>query len=425
MKLQYRHYVLGVLLIAYVSNAMDRAVLSVLLPAIKEEFTATDTQLGLLGGMGFAFFYAVFGLPLAAWADRGDRRGILAVCVLAWSVATAWCGSASSLGMLLIARMATAIGEAGGGPPSHSLISDYFGPTDRGTAMAVFALGVPIGAMLGNFAGGWLGDAFGWRAAFLMLGALGLPVALLTAVTVREPARGAQEPAAARVPAQALPVIDSLRALWAIRSFRNLCMAAALHSFVLYGANVFNAVFLVRSHGMSGAQAGTLMGLASLLSTAGTFAAGYCADRAGRRTGDSRWYLWLPGIATVLCVPLQVTVYQVREPPLMVACFLGLAVFGAAYFGPTYAMTQALAPLRARAMATAVLLFVQTLIGLGLGPPFVGMVSDAFAALVGAAALSWALVMAAAFNIAAAGFYLRSAQTLRQDLLRSAEGAAA
>src|SRR5262245_50109650 len=190
-KVWYRNYVLGVLFLAYVANTIDRSsVLAVSLQAIKLEFGATDTQLGLLGGIAFALFYATLGIPIAALADRTSRRNVLSACILLWSVMTALCGMAVNFSTLLLARVGTAVGEAGGTPPSHSLISDYYPLSRRATALSVYALGVPVGAMLGSLLGGWGNELYGWRVAFMIVGVPGVLVAALVRLTVREPQRG-------------------------------------------------------------------------------------------------------------------------------------------------------------------------------------------------------------------------------------------
>src|SRR4030095_7221100 len=187
----YWYYVLGLLTLSYVLNTVDRsAVLSLLIQSIKKEFDATDTQMGALGGIPFAFFYAFCGIPLAAWADRSSRRMVLSLAVATWSAMTALCGLSVSYIMLFLCRVGVATGEAGGSPPSHSLISDYFPKKLRGTAFSIFALGVPIGTAVGNFVGGWSHDTFGWRGAFLIVGLPGVFLALVIRMTIKEPPRG-------------------------------------------------------------------------------------------------------------------------------------------------------------------------------------------------------------------------------------------
>ena len=190
-KTWYWYYVLALLTICYVANVVDRSqVLAASLQAIKREFNATDAQLGILSGLPFAIFYSLLGIPLAAWADRSSRRNVLAWSCALWSAATGACGLALNFGMLFGARVATAIGEAGGSPPSHSLISDYFPKSQRGTAFSIFALGVPFGTAVGNFIAGWSNDTFGWRATFVIVGLPGLLLALIMKLTIREPPRG-------------------------------------------------------------------------------------------------------------------------------------------------------------------------------------------------------------------------------------------
>lgn len=413
----YRNYVLGVLVLAYVVNVMDRAVLGVLLESIKLEFNASDTELGLLGGIAFALFYATMGLPIAAWADRTSRRNVLAICVALWSVMTALCGAAVNFTMLLFARIGTAVGEAGGSPPSHSLISDYFPLSKRATALSIYALGIPIGAMIGSFCSGWLNQFYGWRMAFIIIGLPGVIVALLVRLTVKEPPRGYADNVPTKAANAAAPqILDVFKYLWNLKSFRNLTLAAALHSFVWYGGSTFNATFLIRSHEMTSGEAGSWLALFSLIGTIGTFAGGVIADKLSILKKDRRWYLWVPAIATLAMVPFQFTSYLAENLWVAIPSFWVMIILASIFFGPSFAMTQALAPLRMRAIATSILLFIQTLIGLGLGPLFVGIISDHLAPTVGADSLGWGLVIVGLVNLWAAAHYFRGARTLREDL---------
>jgi MFS family permease len=415
---RYRAYVLGVLLLAYAVNVMDRSVLSVLLQSIKSEFAASDAQLGLLGGVAFALFYATMGIPIAAWADRSSRRNVLALAVAVWSSMTALCGMAASFSTLLLARIGTAVGEAGGSPPSHSLISDYFPLSKRATALSIYALGVPLGGMMGNFFGGWSNEIYGWRLTFVLIGLPGILVALLVRFTLVEPPRGLADNlsrgAAART---APPILDVLRFLWSRTSFRHLSFAAALHSFVWYGGSIWNAAFFIRSHGLTSGQAGTWLAALMALGAAGTLLGGYLADRMSARTGDRRWYLWVPAGATLIMVPFQFVSYLEPRLSFAIPAFCAMYVLAAMFFGPSFAMTQALVTVRMRAIAASVLLFVQTLIGLGLGPWCVGLISDALAPVHGQAhSLAYGLVIVGLVNAWAALHYFRGARTLRQDL---------
>ncbi len=413
----YRKYVLGVLFLGYVVNVMDRAVLNVLLESIKHTFTFSDTQLGLLSGIAFAFFYSFVGIPIAALADRSNRRNVLAAAIALWSVMTALCGAAVNFITLFAARAGTAVGEAGGTPPSHSLISDYFASKERATALSFYALGVPFGTMLGSYLGGWGDHELGWRWTFVMVGAPGLLVALLVFFTIREPARGMADSVSRQAAQAAAPPIAAVfKFLWTRHSFRHLCMAAALHSVVWYAGSSLNSPFFQRSHSMNSKEAGTWLAVIALVGGVGTLLGGYLSDRLSVRTGDKRWYMWVPGIATLAMVPFQFTAYLSNDLVMVGTSFLIMIVLAAMFFGPSFAVTQSLATLRMRATAISVLLFVQTLIGLGLGPMFAGMISDHLRPAIGDDSLRYGLVIVGLANLWATVHYFAGARTLRQNL---------
>jgi MFS family permease len=438
----YRYYVLGVLLLAYIVNVMDRGVLSILLESIKKEFGASDMALGLLGGLSFAVFYATLGIPIAMWADRWSRRNVLAIAVATWSAMTALCGMAVNFTTLVLARIGTAAGEAGGSPPSHSLIADYFEKHKRATALSVLALGVPIGTMAGNLIGGWSHDVFGWRQTFLLVGLPGLLVALLVRLTVVEPPRGFSERAVARsspdgapgsahanvgqplqegarstAPSSAAPPISEvLRFLASRKAFCHMCLAAALHSIPWYSGSIFNAAFFIRSHEMSASRAGFWLAVFAAAAALGTFTGGFLSDRLSKRLDDWRWYMWVPGIATLAMVPLQFTSYLGSDLTTVMTSFCIMYVLAAMFFGPSFAVTQAIATPRVRATAASILIFIQTLIGLGVGPFLVGAMSEYLKPEFGTASLRYALVIIGLTNIWAAAHYLWGARTLRADI---------
>ena len=418
----YRQYVLAVLALTYVVNVMDRSVLGAVLEPIRHEFQASDKQLGLLGGLAFALFYSTLGVPIAALADRTSRRNVVAVCTALWSVMTALCGMAHSFAALLAARIGTAIGEAGGTPPSHSLISDYFPLDRRATALSLFALGVPLGGMLGNLFGGWGNDLFGWRLAFILTGLPGVAVALLVRLTVREPRRGMSDVGTSGAPVSgsahtAPPMGAAIRYLWGRPSFRNMSLAAALHSVVWYAGSNFNNSFFVRMHHMTTGEAGSWVALLLGIGAIGTLLGGYLADQLSVRTGDRRWYMWVPGIATLAMVPFQFLAYLGGSLRVAVPSFGVMVILGSMFFGPSFAMSQGLATLRTRAMSTSLVLFAQTLIGLGLGPFLVGAISDHLKPVYGdARALADGLVIVGLVNLLAAVHYFRGARTVRADL---------
>lgn len=407
----YSRYVLALLLGGYILNSFDRSILSLLLESIRLELDVSDTQLGLLSGLAFAVLYSTLALPIAAVADRGNRRSVLVMSVLVWSVMTAMCGLAGSFAALLVARMGVAVGQAGASPASHSLIADYFPVGRRATALAVYTLGAPAGAMLAGLLGGWGGEYLGWRDTLLLAGAPGLLLAPLLWLTVAEPRHSV---AASAQPA-APPVATVLRHLWARPSFRHLCIACALHSIAIYSASSFNPAYLARSHGWTGMQAGQLVAMLGLSGVAGMYLGGVVTDLLGGRHAEPRWKLWVPAVATFALLPVQLVCY-LGSGPLMAGAFLMSSLLSMVFFGPAYATAQALAAPRMRAVAAAMLLFFKAMIGMGLGPLLVGNLSDRLAPLAGPDALRYALLLVPLFHLWAAVHFLLAGRHLRADL---------
>jgi MFS family permease len=414
----YSYYVLGLLTLCYVANTVDRSqVLAASLQAIKREFNASDAQLGLLSGLPFALFYSFLGIPIAAWADRASRRNVLAWACALWSTATGVCGMAVNFAMLFAARVGTAVGEAGGSPPSHSLISDYFPKLKRGLAFSIFALAVPIGTSIGAAVGGWGTQNLGWRHTFYLVGFPGVLLALLVRTTVIEPPRGYADFGGKVVErGKAPPVGEVVSFMFRRSSFVHLSLAVGLHSTVWYASGAFNNAFFQRSHAMSASQAGYWISLFSAVGGLGTFASGYLCDRFSRTTNDRRWYMWVPGLATLLCVPFQFVAYLSPDRSIVLPMFGAMTFMAAAFFGPSFAMTQAIATLRMRSVATSLLLLVQTLIGQGIGPWLAGFISDQLAPSMGRASLRYSLVIVGLVNIWAAAHYMIAARSLRADL---------
>lgn len=408
-------YALGLLFLVYVFNFIDRSILGILNQAIKEDLALTDTQMGFLGGIAFAIFYTFLGIPIARLADRSVRRNVLAVSLTIWSLMTAVCGFAGNFVQLLLARIGVAVGEAGGSPPSHSMISDLFPPSRRATALAIYALGIPVGSMLGNLTGGWLNEAFDWRTAFIVVGLPGVVLALVVRFTLAEPERGASEPER-QAEQETPPVGEVFRYLWAKRSFRYLSLGGALHAFVGYGVGYWIPAFFIRSHGLGTGELGTWLFYLGFAGMAGTFLGGYMGDRLARR--DLRWYTWLPGIATLASVPFSVAVYLVSDYSTALLLMIIPTILGSYYLGPTFALTQALVGLRMRALASSILLFILNLIGMGLGPQFTGILSDllnAYSSL-GIESLRIALLCVLFFNVISTLYYLLAARYLRKDM---------
>ncbi len=411
----YRWYALVLLVIVYVFNFIDRSILGILVQPIKEDLGVSDTAMGFLGGIAFAIFYTFMGIPIARLADKGSRVNVLTVSLFLWSGATALCGLAQNFFHLLAARIGVAVGEAGGSPPSHSMISDMFPPERRATALAIYALGIPIGTMLGNLGGGWINEAFDWRTAFVVVGLPGVILAIFLRLTLREPPRGAAEGVQLEA-GEAPPVKEVFRYLWARRSFRYLSLGGALHAFVGYGVSYWIPAMFARSHGLGTSEMGQALFYLGFASIAGTFLGGYLGDRFGKR--DERWYVWLPGIATMASLPFSAFVY-LWGAPYDALWMLAIPYFlGAYYLGPTFSMTQGMVGLRMRALAASISLFILNIIGLGLGPQFTGITSDILAATtdLGDESLRWALVISLVFNFVSAILYLMAGRTLKADL---------
>jgi MFS family permease len=424
----YRRYVVWLLFAVYVLNFVDRQILTILIQPIKQEFGFSDTQLGLLGGLAFALLYSTLGIPIARRADRGDRVTIITASLLIWSAFTALTGLARNFTHFLLARLAVGIGEAGCSPPAYSLIADYFPPERRATAVSIYSMGIYAGVFVGLVVGGEVAQAFGWRAAFFVVGLPGVLLALVVRLTLREPPRGFSEPTAVAAPAA--PFGEVVAGLWQKPSFRHLSLAAALHAFVGYGVTGFYPTFMIRSHGMSVAEVGRWMALVTALGgITGTYLGGLWAERGVKRTGDERHQLWVPGISTLISVPISLLIYVVSDKYIALALMFPAGVLGAMYLGPTFAVTLRLANVRERALAGAILLLIMNLIGLGLGPLLTGALSDAFRsyftqhgrALEPAIAdgLRCALAVMTFVNLWSALHYSIASRSLRSDLDQS------
>jgi predicted MFS family arabinose efflux permease len=403
----YKYHVLAVLLCGYTLNSFDRSILSLLLEPIGREFGASDTQLGLLSGLAFAVFYSTLAIPVAALADRWHRRNVIVLSALLWTLMTALCGMAGSFMLLLFARMGVGMGEAGAGPASHALLSGYFPKAQRATALGIFALGAPAGTMLAGLFGGWGGEHLGWRTTLLLAAAPGLLLVPLLLLSVAEPPRAPPEEKQQRT----TPLREVLVSLWSNPSFRHLCIACGLHSAAMYGAYGFNPSYLTRAHEWSGTQVGQLVAMTGVTGLAGTFLGGLLADRLGARFGDPRWQLWVPGIATVTLVPVQMYFYLGSGVPMVVALLLS-SLLSLMFFGPSYATAQSLATAATRAVAAAMVLFFKAAVGMALGPLLVGMASDLLAPVAQANSLQLGLLLVPLFNLWAGLHFFHAARCL-------------
>lgn len=418
----YRYYVLGVLTVVYIFNFLDRQLLVILQEPIKAELGLSDTQLGLLTGFAFALFYVVCGIPIARWADHGVRRSIIALSLTVWSCMTALCGMAGNFTQLLLARIGVGVGEAGGSPPAHSMISDIFPPKNRALALSIYSVGIYIGILIGFALGGWIAESFGWRRAFIVVGLPGVALALLLRFTVREPERGWSEPSV-RKPERAPAIADVFRLLWSRVSFRHIAMAASLQAFIIYGVGNWLPSYFLREFSLSLSTVGTWLALtAGIGGGVGSFFGGWMSDRLG--ANDARWYLWTPAILTFLTVPVLIVALTTSSPNLALALTAPFNFLTAAYLGAVLAVSHNLVQIRMRALTSAILFFILNIIGLGLGPLCVGALSDLLSELGYGNPLSFAMLACGTGAAAwASVHYVLAARSVRADIARLAEPA--
>lgn len=413
-----RYLALSLLMTAYVFNFIDRQILAILQEPIKAELALSDTQLGLLTGFAFAVFYVVMGLPIARWADRGNRRNIIALAVGIWSFFTAISGMVTSYVQLLLVRIGVGVGEAGCSPPSHSMLSDIFSRFERATAIGIYTVGVNIGILLGFLAGGWLNEFFGWRVAFLAVGIPGVILAIAIRLYLHEPRRGrTDEPVLAALPeSEEQPSMKAVfTTLWRLHTFRYMAVAAAFIAFAGYGLLNWLPSFFIRIHGLSTATVGTwfalILGIGGGL---GTWLVGYFSDRLGRR--DERWYLWLTAISIAVYLPLLIGIFLVQNATLGLLLYIVPGVFLTTYLPPIIAVTHNLVPNRMRAMSSAVVYLILNLIGLGLGPVSIGFISDMLAPTLGNDGLRYAmLTVIPAAAVLGIVFLMLAARTIRRE----------
>ncbi|MEO1203600.1 MAG: MFS transporter [Pseudomonadota bacterium] len=411
-----RHYALGILVVVYTFNFIDRQILSILLPSIKAEMLVSDMLLGLLAGGVFAVFYATLGVPIALYADRGNRRNLIALALAVWSGMTALCGLAQNFWQLAAARIGVAVGEAGCSPPAHSMISDYYPPERRATALSIYSLGIPLGIMFGLMAGGWVNEYFGWRRALLVVGLPGLLLALVVRFTVKEPPRGLSE---RRVANDDRPsMARTFRFLMRRRSFMHLALGAGLAAFSGYAIANWFPTYLTRSHGMTSGQIGMWLGLIlGIPGGLGIFLGGYLADRIGAR--DSRWRMWVVVIALIAMTPFQIVAFLSDDRLMVLLMFIVPVVLGNFYQATCFAQTQNLVDLRMRGTAAALLLFIINIIGLGAGPPVAGLLSDAFNQRFGDEAMRYSLLVISMGYVWAALHLYIAGRHLPGDLARA------
>jgi MFS family permease len=411
---------LWTLLVVYILNFLDRQIVAILAEPMKLEFGLSDTQLGLLAGPAFAVFYAVLGVPIARYADKAstNRVWLISVSLAVWSAMTAVCGLAQNFLQLALARVGVGVGEAGCTPAAHSLIADSVPPEKRSSAIAFYGLGIPIGGLLGLIIGGIVNDLYGWRAAFMIVGAPGVILAFVLPKIIRDPRRsaGAIATASQQPPAgPALSVGEAAREIFASKAYLYIFIAASFTAFLSYGKGLWTISLFIRSHGFSTTEAGISMAVALGLSgIVGTWLGGKMADVFGKR--DRRHLLTLPAIGMTVAAPLLFVSYWSSDWRIAVAMLIIPTILNSAYYGPAYGCVQGLVRREARAVAASLVVFGQNLIGLGLGPLAFGMLSDALQPFAGTDSVRWVLYGAAWLGLIPAFFFWRASLRLTAEM---------
>jgi MFS family permease len=468
----YRFVVLGLLFVVYAFNFIDRQILGILAPAIKEDLQLTDTQLGELGGLAFALLYTTLGIPIAWLADRWSRTWIMTIALSVWSAFTAACGFAANFSQLFLMRVGVGVGEAGGVAPAYSIVSDYFPPRERARALAVYSFGIPVGSAAGIAIGGVLADLIDWRMAFVIVGLAGLLIAPVFRIAVREPPRGrydapvaaGQQPPsppwnaghlaallvgaglfglgaaffifrpAALAEAFGLPLAVrtwfyvallvgggfigawlGARAIGANKaSFWLLSCGAASSSIMGYGVFFWMPSFLIRSFDFTVPQASLYYSALVLIGgVAGVWLGGALADKMGAAKRSR--YALIPAAAFVLTLPCYVAGLMSNSPALAFFLFLPPTALGLVWLGPVITAVQHLAPASKRSTASALFLFINNLIGLGLGSLTIGALSDTLTARFGDEALRYSILSGTGFFLVAALLLTLAARTLHKD----------
>jgi len=445
----YRRYALGMLLVIYTLNFLDRQIVNILAEDIKRDLHLADWQLGMMTGFAFAIFYTVLGIPIARFAERSNRSMIIGASVAVWSGFTVLCGFAQNFWQLVLLRIGVGVGEAGCTPPAHSLITDYVPRSKRASAIAFYSMGTPLGTLIGLAMGGLIADAYGWRAAFLVAGAPGVIFALLAFFTLPEPRKKLKADLAARAAAPAISFSAALAALMLKKTFWLIAFAAAIKAFIGYGHAPFTASFFFRVHGPQlvelaawlsdilsaafslipfvqvdfelGVRGFLGIALSAVGGTAGVIGAwlgGYVADRLGAK--DLRAYVVVPAIASVVTIPIYIFGIMIGDAGAAVLILAVPAILGTLWYGPVYATAQSIVEPHMRATCAAILLFIINLVGLGLGPLAVGILSDIFAGPLGmgeAEGVRWALISSASLGLVAFALFWMARKTIREDMV--------
>ncbi len=415
----YRTFVLILLTIVYGFNFIDRQIVGILAPFIQADLNLTNTELGLLIGLAFAVFYTTVAIPIAWLADRYNRVNILSIALATWSGFTALTGLATNFVQIGLARMGVGIGEAGGSPPSHSIISDMYPKEERASALGVYAMGIPIGIMAAYFVTAALigasSEDVNWREIFVFLGVTGILLAVVVKFAIREPVRGAMEFDDQREIVKP-PFLQSLKTLLRIPAWWAMCFGIAFGSFVSYSKSAFHTKYLVTLDPNFDFQ--TLVIILGFINgityAGGAFFGARLADRWGKK--DIRAYGWLPAISIALCLPIGIAAWWSTSVEMNLIFTSFFLIFIGIYLGPSFAIAQTLAPIHMRAMSTALFFFILNMIGLGLGPSISGWMIDIFKASNGEVeSIRYAMTVTSLIFILSIISFLVVARKLPQD----------
>ena len=398
-----------VLLVVYILNFLDRQIVAILAQPIARDLGLSDTQIGLMTGLAFALFYTGLGIPIARFADRPttDRVWVIAACLTVWSAMTALCGAAANFVQIFLARVGVGIGEAGGTPPAHSLISEIVPPERRASALSLYQLGPPLGGLLGMVLGGLLADSIGWRWAFVVVGLPGILVSLVVLALLRDPRRTGAT--AVDQPPPAASFGEAFRNIWASRANRRVLLACAFAAIANFGMLIWGPIFVQRSFGLTAGQTGVWFGLVNGIGSAlGVWLGGQFGDRLMSR--GKQHLLTVPAVAIVIASPLLVLGLLASHWQWSLVLFFPALLCLWLHVGPCYSAVQGLVPPTSRATASASILLMQNLFGLGLGSPLLGKLSDHFKPEFGADSVRYVLAVVVGIVTLAAGALLWSAR---------------
>ena len=427
--LGYRRFALWLLMSVYLVNFIDRQVVNIVAEKIKLDLKLTNLDIGLVSGAAFAIFYTVLGVPIARAAERWSRPLILSGAMAIWSGFTVLCGLSANFIQLLLGRLGVGFGEAGCNPTAHSMIADDTPAKDRAYALSFYAMGTPLGAFLGFAIGGVVADAWGWRAAFFVAGTPGLILAIIAALTLKEPRRRLAALAAAK---PATPSFQATMAyLFSKPTFWLVATFAGLSAFVGYGQNAFITSFYIRNHGPEVEHLAALFGLKSygflglvggaiggLAGALGSILGGRLSDLAGAK--DKRAFATLPALVSIAFIPAMIAQVLIPSAAVSLAESALPAVIGTFWYGPVYGTAQSVVPPQMRATTAAVLIFTINFIGLLFGPPCFGAFNDFLAGPMGlgqAEGLRWTFVASNAIVLPAVALLLMARRTIARDIV--------